>query len=264
MGNFNFFNLFKPKEPEIRYDSWDDTWGKITKDDAFYDPERIGELSKKIDAMIAKGADINLPDSSGKTMLMYAAKEGNAGCVAALLDRFANFRVPDSKGRTALMMAAFYERSDVVDLLVDYCPLSAHVDRRDYKGRTALMYALRPFSKVQFGAFSANSKIVNKLFEGGAAVGSKDYKGRTALDYWEPYQSSGVQVDDQEAKKVLQKCQKESDAVSQVLQAAVVKENELSVLNADERAVTEKTNYSSVPQKQNVGISVSALKKGRD
>lgn len=260
MGKFNFFNLFKAKEPEVRYDSWNDTWGKITQDDAFYNPERIGELTKKIDAMIAKGGDINLQDRFGKTMLMYAAKEGNAECVEALLDRFANFRIPDSKGRTALMMAAFYDHLDVVNLLVDYCPAPAHVRHRDFKGRTALMYALRPFRKVQFGAFSTNAKIVNKLLENGASVVEKDYKGRNALDYWEPFEASMGQMVDLEAKKMYQKYQEESNLVAEALKKAVGGKDERSTLHDDEKSVLK-------TRDQNVAITATAvavaLEKGR-
>ena len=55
--------------------------------------------------MIEAGADVNRQDSTGRTALMWASREGHLESVNVLLVARANVNTRDSNGRTALYYA---------------------------------------------------------------------------------------------------------------------------------------------------------------
>jgi hypothetical protein len=59
--------------------------------------------------LIAKGADIEATDSTGRTALMYAAQHGNIGVVEVLIESKANVYAKDKGGLTALSFARLDE-----------------------------------------------------------------------------------------------------------------------------------------------------------
>merc|ERR1711916_123 len=63
--------------------------------------------------------DLDCPDVSGKTALMYAASQGYADIAQTLIDQGASANVVDEKtGDTALHVAAYKEKPDVVAVLM--------------------------------------------------------------------------------------------------------------------------------------------------
>ena len=68
--------------------------------------------------MLAKGADINLQDSHGKTALMHAVHV-HPVMIRELLAHKPNLDVQDIDGDTALMLTAKMDRADRAEILVN-------------------------------------------------------------------------------------------------------------------------------------------------
>ncbi|MCB1912125.1 MAG: ankyrin repeat domain-containing protein, partial [Rhodocyclaceae bacterium] len=64
--------------------------------------DRAAELSD----LLERGIDPDTADTNGNTLLILAAREGNADVVALLLKRGAKSSVQNKAGDTALMLAA--------------------------------------------------------------------------------------------------------------------------------------------------------------
>ena len=72
-----------------------------------------------VDVLLAAGADARATVSRGQTVLMTAARTGNADVVARLLDKGADVNArEEQQGETALMWAASENHAAVVTLLV--------------------------------------------------------------------------------------------------------------------------------------------------
>ena len=68
-----------------------------------------------IRALLAAGADVDAPDSNGRTPIMHAVGKGIAGdvgAVAALLEAGADLNILDSEGSTAADIAVLRKRDD--------------------------------------------------------------------------------------------------------------------------------------------------------
>lgn len=77
--------------------------------------------------------------TGGLTPLLYAARSGCAGCVAAILDAGANIDRPNPDGVTALMIALDNRRFDVAKVLLER---GANPHTWDWWGRTPLYVAV--------------------------------------------------------------------------------------------------------------------------
>ena len=136
-----------------------------------------GDISK-IDALIASGYDINKgePLAFGHTALMLASFWGKTETVKALFDRGADVNIRDHSGATVLMYAVFPSRSDntsrtefgayleIIDLLV---ARGADVNAKDELGTTALMIA----------AANDEKELAKRLIERSADIGAKNENG---------------------------------------------------------------------------------------
>jgi uncharacterized protein len=118
-------------------------------------PRNAGAMVK---LLLAKGADVKLralytdwPSQitsepraqyrpvGGLTALLYAARDGCADCVEALIGAGADVNVPTPEGVTALMLALDNDHFDVAKLLLDR---GANPNLWDWWGRTALYIAV--------------------------------------------------------------------------------------------------------------------------
>lgn len=91
-----------------------------------------------VQALLAKGADINAKDKDGWTALIHAAAEGQIDTVKALLAKGADVNVKANDGRTALMHAVSRGHITAVRTLLTK---GADVNARDKAGKTALSLA---------------------------------------------------------------------------------------------------------------------------
>ncbi len=116
---------------------------------------------------LAAGANPN-DSRMSTTVLMFAAKDGQAGIVSDLLKAGAKLDVKDNDGDTALMYAAIDDRADVVRALLN---AGADVNSKNLNGDTPLLAA------------SARGRVdvVRLLLAAGADLSVKNQKGQTAL-----------------------------------------------------------------------------------
>ena len=204
--------------------------GKDKKDpDSELDPEIIAALFRKctdyeeafvfavragnekfLRVIIDNGADVNMRDSEGRTVLMYSVMTGG-GALRLLLESGADPNIPDDSGRTPLMIASIAEEPDfdIINMLLEF---GAKIDAQDKKGLTALMWAsagvdMQPNILLQalirtgavrakggdsWCAFSslyaavkheAQIEVVRMLVRNGADVNITDRRGMNALMY---------------------------------------------------------------------------------
>ena len=94
-----------------------------------------------VEALIAKGADVNLPSQTGVRPLCYALqRNGCIDIVSILLEAGADVNCSCPGGETPLMHAVQADSPALLDLLVRH---GAHVDRISVSGETALHCAVR-------------------------------------------------------------------------------------------------------------------------
>lgn len=91
-------------------------------------------------AEIAKGADVNVVDDKGRSVLMIAAFDNEyPEVIKTLVELGADVNARDNKGRTPLMRAVEWnENPEIMRTLVE---LGADVNVKDNVGKTALDYA---------------------------------------------------------------------------------------------------------------------------
>lgn len=160
--------------------------------------------------LLRHGADLDIRDQEGKTVLMFVVKmsffDGMAG---KLLTCGADPNARDNEDRTALMYAALSARRSTIDILLDG---GADINLQDTRGRTALMYAAgeapkaseigmlgREASTTPKGgnapkwdagkkaarlakAYHTRAEAVRHLLEHGADPEMRDAEGQTALE----------------------------------------------------------------------------------
>ncbi|PRP78552.1 ankyrin repeat protein [Planoprotostelium fungivorum] len=121
-----------------------------------------------VEALLAKGANPELPDIEGTTPLHLSAAHDSVEIATALLKAGANVDSRNSFGSTALHIAAFHGHRDTVDLLVRS---KASLDVEDDEGRTPLHGA----------AVKGELVICEELIKAGAKVDVKEKDGKTPL-----------------------------------------------------------------------------------
>lgn len=108
-----------------------------------------------VQLLLDRGADVNVKDKKGITVLMWAALHCRTDIVKSLLAKGSNVNAKDKKGRTALMAAAHFGDTEIVKLLLDH---GADVNVKDKKGETALKRAKK----------AGKTKIIELLKQHGA------------------------------------------------------------------------------------------------
>lgn len=195
---FELFDL----EPEQESKAEVELPNHLTLSDAAKDPN-----SKRIEMLLARGADVDWRSANGWSALMSAACYGCLDTVEALINNGANVDFADKNcgGQTTLMWAARSGRSakQKVKLLIE---AGADIWKKTEGGSDLLMSAagagnveivelllekgMQPnttnkngYTALMAAASEGNPKIVKLLIEAGAKVDAVDTRERTALVY---------------------------------------------------------------------------------
>ncbi len=129
-----------------------------------------------IKALLAGGARVDLPSDDGTTPLMMAAGLGRSTfqpglqraarsvgaeeAVNVLLDAGADIHATNEADFTALHGAAFRGLNEVIEILVRR---GAHINARDYRGRTPHRLAEGSKQSFQFQAYPETAEFIKKL-----------------------------------------------------------------------------------------------------
>ena len=73
--------------------------------------------TEKVQALLAKGADVHAKDNTGATVLLQTAWDGRTDAVRLLLAKGADVNAKDNKGGTALMAAKREDHKEIVRIL---------------------------------------------------------------------------------------------------------------------------------------------------
>ena len=123
-----------------------------------------------VQALLAKGAEINIQAKTGVTALIQASQNGHEGIVQVLLAGGAEIDIQAKTGSTALYMASQNGHEGIVQALL---AKGAEIDIQDGDGVTALIMA----------AYQGHERIVKALLAKGANVELRENGGETALGY---------------------------------------------------------------------------------
>ena len=131
------------------------------------------DYTNEIQYLVAKGADVNLPNNTGETPLHFAAEYGNTSTLCSLLSVGAQVNHRNNSDETALMMASREHHEQCVHSLLQN---AAEHDLQSLKGDTALMKNIktRYYKQPSYG-------IINLLLENGCNVNICDNEGLTPL-----------------------------------------------------------------------------------
>jgi uncharacterized protein len=78
----------------------------------------IAGKTDRVEALLARGIDVNSTTGNGKTSLMGASFNGNVRVVKVLLGYGANTNLADNAGTTALMDALVFGNKEIINLLL--------------------------------------------------------------------------------------------------------------------------------------------------
>jgi WD40 repeat protein/ankyrin repeat protein/serine/threonine protein kinase len=121
-----------------------------------------------VQALLAKGANVNARRKDGATALMMASEKGHLAVMQVLLDKGAEVNAKTDKGVTALNLASFKGRLDVVQALLDE---KVELNGKTNTGATALTDASE----------HGHREVVQALLAHGADIDARLNTGSTAL-----------------------------------------------------------------------------------
>ena len=140
-----------------------------TPDEVLRDASAAGN-AELVQIMLARGADPNAIDNSGRSALINAAWRGRKNTVKLLLEKGADLTIRDREGLSAINWAGVNGHSDVIFLLGK---AGANLNNRDNNNLTPLMRA----------AWNGHTKAVAALLSEGANPNLHTPSGKSALDF---------------------------------------------------------------------------------
>ena len=147
--------------------------------DALHRAAKEGDIDG-VEAALAAGADVNVRDSSGWTVLMHAVNEGYTLLVGPILeaDPDLDIRAPD--GATALFIAAVHGHDEIIDVLTE---AGADISIMGPKGKSAdEIVAVRTVSEKGYGGrhglhralrAGENVAVIKAILDSGADISAR-------------------------------------------------------------------------------------------
>ena len=96
------------------------TLAKLEIEAAYVSTEVTRRIKQILSFLIDEGADVNIPDSTGRTALHYASIKGDDKIVKCLLDAGANVGAQNLEGMTALHYASQHGHKEIVQRLMSH------------------------------------------------------------------------------------------------------------------------------------------------
>ncbi|XP_055595425.1 uncharacterized protein LOC129746031 [Uranotaenia lowii] len=152
-----------------------------------------------VDILHRYGADFNIGDQKGETVLHYAVRDSEISNLK-IVDRFLNYRIDtlkvNSYGETALHLAIkYYNFPACKNILKHTVELPSLLNKKDGRGKTVLHYA---FYKLNTYYPCKNFLTPNHFFEALLALGAnpdiRDLECKTALHMALAWSSDKVQL----------------------------------------------------------------------
>ncbi|PCJ58768.1 MAG: hypothetical protein COA65_07370 [Rhodospirillaceae bacterium] len=140
-----------------------------TPDEVLRDASAAGN-AELVQIMLARGADPNAIDDSGRSALINAAWRGRKKVIELLLEKGTDLTIRDREGLSAINWAGVNGHSDVIYLLGK---AGANLNNRDNDNLTPLMRA----------AWNGHTKAVAALLSEGANPNLQTPSGKSALDF---------------------------------------------------------------------------------
>lgn len=123
-----------------------------------------------VQLLLASGADVNLTNASGQTVLMMLDDDATSDLLWDLINKGAKVNLQDDAGETALMQATTQNNLEALKTLID---AGAKVDMRNKRGETALMLA----------ADEGYVNVVRALVLAGADINATDKEEMNAMTH---------------------------------------------------------------------------------
>jgi ankyrin repeat protein len=161
---------------------------RITVTTVAVDPSPLVRAVRLNDAQTAmilldRGANPNVKDRAGRSVLIAAVKRGSAPLITALLKKGADPDAHWGEGTTALTTAVQNDRTDIIKVLLENgANVNAALTRGMLEGWTPLMWA----------AMTGSDAAAKALLEKGPQVNATDTRGETALHKAASMSRSGV------------------------------------------------------------------------
>ncbi|KAL8284840.1 hypothetical protein RB600_009325 [Gaeumannomyces tritici] len=150
--------------------------GKIDIPDMRAPMQKAIEVGDKggVQLLLDEGADTEIKDPEGETLLHLAVSHGREGVVRLLLNNGADAEAKDLDGRTLLHAAARSKNASIVSLLLD---IGANIEAAGNDGSRPLDIAARLGSR----------DILRLLLDRGANIEAPNKDGQSPLQWWAKY-----------------------------------------------------------------------------
>jgi hypothetical protein len=138
-------------------------------DNEYRDAIQKKDIEKAL-SLIEAGASVNIQDSDGNTMLLYACKKNDPNMVKYLLDKGADPNITNKDNQFSLMFSIINDNNEIFDLLLSK---KVNVNFQDIEGVTPLMYA----------SYKNNVQFVKGLLIAGANIKVESKENKEASEY---------------------------------------------------------------------------------
>ncbi|KAF2717763.1 putative proteasome regulatory particle subunit [Polychaeton citri CBS 116435] len=129
----------------------------------------LKDADSLVDALLAKGADVDEKTNNGQTALFFASSKGNLDTARKLIGHKASARVKDRRSQLPLHRAAAVGNVPIIKLLLES---RSPINATDIDGSTALHHAIA----------EGHGDAALLLLKAGAETDKRDGSGALAID----------------------------------------------------------------------------------